>query len=142
MAWPRDAQWCMLRLAGPCHCVRLTSNVRRHNTSRSMRLFVYGTLAPGRPNAHVLSGIAGTWQMGSVRGQLLDEGWGAKQGFPGLVIDRDAGPVQGYVLSSAALENEWARLDAFEGEQYERVAVPVELEDGEVVQAFVYQLRR
>ncbi len=28
MAWPREAQWCMLRLAGPCHCVRLTSNVR------------------------------------------------------------------------------------------------------------------
>jgi hypothetical protein len=33
-AWPREAQWCILRLAGPCRCVRLTSNVRRRNAHR------------------------------------------------------------------------------------------------------------
>jgi gamma-glutamylcyclotransferase (GGCT)/AIG2-like uncharacterized protein YtfP len=29
-------------------------------------LFVYGTLGPGRPNAHVLEGIGGSWQEGHV----------------------------------------------------------------------------
>ena len=28
------------------------------------RLFVYGTLAPGRPNEHVLSEIGGSWEAG------------------------------------------------------------------------------
>ncbi|MGI4199102.1 gamma-glutamylcyclotransferase family protein, partial [Klebsiella pneumoniae] len=27
-------------------------------------LFVYGTLGPGRPNAHILENIGGTWQEG------------------------------------------------------------------------------
>jgi gamma-glutamylcyclotransferase (GGCT)/AIG2-like uncharacterized protein YtfP len=26
------------------------------------RLFVYGTLAPGRPNEHVLADLGGTWE--------------------------------------------------------------------------------
>ncbi len=29
-------------------------------------LFVYGTLGPGRPNAHILENIGGTWQEGHV----------------------------------------------------------------------------
>lgn len=51
------------------------------------RLFVYGTLAPGRPNEHVLSAVPGTWQRGTVRGRLMQAGWGAEQGYPGVVID-------------------------------------------------------
>ena len=35
---------------------------------------------------------------------------------------------------------EWQRLDDFEGLQYERVLTPALLEDGRVVQAFVYQV--
>ena len=31
------------------------------------RLFVYGTLGPGRPNEHILLKIGGTWQPASVR---------------------------------------------------------------------------
>ena len=59
-----------------------------------------------------------------------------------VAINGAAGPVEGFVLSSDALANEWARLDEFEGGQYERVATQVQLEDGQVVQAFVYQLKR
>jgi gamma-glutamylcyclotransferase (GGCT)/AIG2-like uncharacterized protein YtfP len=106
----------------------------------TLRIFVYGTLAPGRSNEHVLSGIPGAWQKGWVRGRLLQEGWGAKQGYPGLVIDDTAGKVEGFVLSSDALADEWARLDKFEGGQYDRVITQVELEDGKVAQAFIYQL--
>ena len=48
-------------------------------------LFVYGTLGPGRPNAHILENIGGTWQEGHVGGSLLEKGWGAKMGYPGIV---------------------------------------------------------
>lgn len=29
-------------------------------------LFVYGTLAPGRPNAHVLAEVPGTWRPATI----------------------------------------------------------------------------
>ena len=106
------------------------------------RLFVYGTLAPGRANEHVLSDIAGTWSKGSVRGQLLQEGWGAERGYPGIVVDPAAELVHGFVLASDALTNEWERLDDFEGAEYERVVAEVELEGGQVVPAFLYQIKR
>jgi gamma-glutamylcyclotransferase (GGCT)/AIG2-like uncharacterized protein YtfP len=106
------------------------------------RLFVYGTLAPGRPNAHVLGDVPGSWQPASVRGRLLHEGWGAAQGCPGIVVDETADPVHGHLLTSDALGGEWARLDAFEGEQYERVLAPVQLAGGDTVQAHLYQLKR
>lgn len=32
------------------------------------RLFVYGTLAPGKPNEHVLAGLTGDWVAASVKG--------------------------------------------------------------------------
>lgn len=31
-------------------------------------LFVYGTLGPGRPNAHIMENIGGSWQPGYVLG--------------------------------------------------------------------------
>jgi gamma-glutamylcyclotransferase (GGCT)/AIG2-like uncharacterized protein YtfP len=105
------------------------------------RLFVYGTLAPGRPNQHVLDGVPGTWQQGTLRGRLLQGGWGAEQGYPGIIVDDTASPVAGYLLTSAALDREWGRLDEFEGIQYQRVLARVELEDGETVEAYVYQLK-
>jgi gamma-glutamylcyclotransferase (GGCT)/AIG2-like uncharacterized protein YtfP len=106
------------------------------------RIFVYGTLAPGRPNAHVLGHLPGLWQKATIRGHLVQAGWGAEQGYPGVVIDVSGATVDGFILSSDALENEWKRLDEFEGIQYERVATQAQLEDGQVVDAFVYQLRQ
>jgi gamma-glutamylcyclotransferase (GGCT)/AIG2-like uncharacterized protein YtfP len=106
------------------------------------RLFVYGTLAPGRSNAHVLGHIPGSWQKASIRGHLLQAGWGAEQGYPGVVIDASGTTVDGFVLSSDALGNEWERLDEFEGDSYQRVSTQAQLEDGQVVQAYVYQLRQ
>jgi gamma-glutamylcyclotransferase (GGCT)/AIG2-like uncharacterized protein YtfP len=106
------------------------------------RLSVYGTLAPGRPNAHVLGHLPGSWQQASIRGHLVQAGWGAEQGYPGVVIDAAGAAVEGFILSSDALESEWARLDAFEGQEYERVVTRALLEDGQAVDAFVYQLRR
>jgi len=105
------------------------------------RIFVYGTLAPGRSNAHLLSHLSGSWQKATIRGHLVQAGWGAEQGYPGVVIDNSAPIVEGFVLSAEGLRHEWQRLDAFEGEQYQRVATQAVLEDGQSVEVFVYQLR-
>lgn len=106
------------------------------------RLFVYGTLAPGRPNEHVLADVEGTWEPATVKGTLLQEGWGAAAGYPGIVLDDRGGDVHGFIFSSEALSALWDRLDAFEGDGYARVVTSVELEDGTVVTAYIYALKR
>ena len=47
----------------------------------SRRLAVYGSLAPGKKNHHVMAGMQGTWRTAVLRGSLLNQGWGADQGF-------------------------------------------------------------
>lgn len=105
------------------------------------RLFVYGTLAPGRPNEGVLSSIGGHWQPGTINGALREAGWGAAMGYPGIDLDDAGNAVAGFVFTSDRLDEHWHTLDAFEGEAYERVQVRVMLEDGSRVDAWVYALR-
>ncbi len=100
------------------------------------RLAVYGTLAPGRSNAHVLYELSGTWTQGSIRGHLHERGWGI---YPGVVLD-DSGPeVAVHVFASRDLPAHWQRLDEFEGSGYRRVSVSVSGVTGEVA-AYVYTL--
>ena len=104
------------------------------------RLFVYGTLQPGGPNEHVMTAIGGDWTRATVKGRLVEGGWGAELGFPGLVIDECGNDIEGYVFSSSALKLHWDYLDAFEGAAYRRVTVAVALQHGEYVDASVYVL--
>ena len=104
-------------------------------------LFVYESLQPGGPNADVLSPINGTWQKGTVSGRLIEAGWGAALGYPGLRLVQDGDRIEGSVLTSADLDTFWDELDAFEGAQYERVLTTVTLDTGENLTAFVYALR-
>ncbi|MEO0887231.1 MAG: gamma-glutamylcyclotransferase family protein [Cyanobacteria bacterium J06648_10] len=106
------------------------------------RLFVYGTLQPGGPNEHVLTDIGGTWEPGVIKGNLVKVGWGAEMGYPGLVIDEEGDEISGYVFVSSNLGASWADLDAFEGDEYERVMTTVTLQNGERVEAYVYALAR
>lgn len=103
-------------------------------------LFVYGSLAPGQSNAHVLADVPGEWTPATVTGTLRQEGWGAAMGYPGLVLDEQGGAVRGLVFSSAHLPAHWSRLDAFEGDGYERVLTTARLDDGRRVDAHVYAL--
>ena len=105
------------------------------------RLFVYGTLAPGRPNEHVLADVSGTWQPATVRGSLVQDGWGAAVGYPGIVLSEQGEEVGGFVFTSADLPAHWSRLDEFEGEGYVRVIAPARLASGATVDAYVYALR-
>jgi gamma-glutamylcyclotransferase (GGCT)/AIG2-like uncharacterized protein YtfP len=108
--------------------------------SGDTRLAVYGSLAPGRGNHRELASLAGEWRTGRVRGWLVDSGWGAAQGYPGLRPDPDGPEVEVQVLISPDLPANWARLDAFEGEEYERVAVTVETDRGPLA-AQIYALK-
>ena len=105
------------------------------------RLFVYGTLGPGRPNEHVLSAIRGSWEAASVTGTLRSEGWGAAMGYPGIHLNEQGGEVEGVLFSSENLSGYWAALDEFEGEAYERVLAKAKLKDGSTVDAYIYALK-
>ena len=104
------------------------------------RLAVYGTLAPSQPNHHQLAGLQGVWRPGSVRGRLVQEGWGADLGFPGLVLDASGDTVAVQLFESPDLPDHWSRLDAFEGEGYQRVLTQVVVAN-EVLVAYIYVIR-
>ena len=78
------------------------------------KLFVYGTLCPGRSNAHILENIGGDWLAGWVKGVLHESGWGAALGFPAIQLDAQGTPVHGYVFQSSSLAQHWPMLDEFE----------------------------
>ena len=105
------------------------------------RLFVYGTLGPGRPNEHVLSAIGGTFQEASVKGFLKPQGWGADMGYPGIVLNDRGDEINGYIFCSEMLGQHWDELDAFEGEEYQRILTTVKAKDNMAVEAYIYILR-
>ena len=104
------------------------------------RLFTYGTLSPGQPNAHMLQSVSGEWEAASVLGKLYPNGWGAALGYPALVLDVSGPVVQGFLLSSEELSPQWAMLDEFEGRAYRRELTQVRKSDGSYVTAYVYAL--
>jgi len=109
------------------------------------RLFIYGTLAPGCPNHHIVSHIEGTWTPGRVKGSLVKEGWGAAMGFLGIVLNNDSTDesyVDGMILSASTLRDNWQMLDEFEGDGYERALTNAFLDSGETVNVHVYQVKR
>ena len=108
-------------------------------TSADTRLATYGTLAPGRPNDHQLADLNGHWRQGTVRGRLVEEGWGAKLGYPGLILDPSGHAVAVHLFESPDLPGHWRRLDAFEGAGYRRVVTRVRTADGDL-EAWIYVL--
>ena len=105
------------------------------------KLFVYGTLGPGRPNEHVLTNIGGSFKTASIKGRLREAGWGADRGYPGIDLDENGDEVKGFIFCSDNLDNHWKALDDFEGEGYQRLPTKATLEDGSVVDVYVYSLR-
>ena len=103
-------------------------------------LFVYGTLAPGRPNEHILKKLGGHWQKAKVRGTLHEEGWGATMGYPAIVLEESAGEVNGFLFTSEKLSSHWPVLDEFEGREYQRVITSATLNNGQMVDVNIYVL--
>jgi gamma-glutamylcyclotransferase (GGCT)/AIG2-like uncharacterized protein YtfP len=91
----------------------------------SQTLAVYGTLAPGRPNHHVVARLGGEWTDGLIEGDLLPVGWGAALGYPGFRPRAGGAAVAVKVLTAPSLATAWPTLDRFEGSEYRRILVPV-----------------
>jgi gamma-glutamylcyclotransferase (GGCT)/AIG2-like uncharacterized protein YtfP len=103
---------------------------------------VYGSLAPGKMNHHVVAPAAGAWSVGLVSGTFSENGWGATHGFPGLRWSPEGSDVKVNLLTSDGLPALWPDLDRFEGDDYMRILVPVFSESGGLVAvANLYELR-
>tara|TARA_R110002050_G_scaffold681_5_gene4928 strand:- start:20 stop:358 length:339 start_codon:yes stop_codon:yes gene_type:complete len=106
-----------------------------------MTLFVYGTLMPNCPNAHVLERIVGKFVPATVKGFLVDAGWSASMGYPGIRLDANGDTVHGFLFTSSNLINHWDYLDDFEGNEFVRTPVTVERYDELEVDTYIYTLK-
>jgi len=102
-------------------------------------LFVYGTLAPGEENAHIMNGMDGKWHKANVRGIRYATGWGTHKKHPGFIPDANGEIINGLVFISDDLPAHWVRLDKFEGKDYQRVPIQATLENGKVIDAQIYR---
>jgi gamma-glutamylcyclotransferase (GGCT)/AIG2-like uncharacterized protein YtfP len=100
------------------------------------RLVVYGSLAPGEENHHVVAGLEGTWQPCVITGTI-----DIHDGYRIFRWEKDGERVHAQMLISRDLPENWRRLDEFEGADYRRVVIPAELE-GRLVLASVYTAAR
>lgn len=103
-------------------------------------LFVYGSLAPGQSAEYFLKSLGGTWSKAAIQARFFDRGWSQGFGYPGVVVDAQADWLDGYLFSSALLQDNWPEIDDYEGREYRRVQVTVRLEDQSLLDAFVYEL--
>jgi hypothetical protein len=88
------------------------------------RLIVYGSLAPGGPNAFLLSGLEGEWQRCHIHGHM-----GRYRGFKSFRADPEGPEHQAWLFSSAELPRVILDLDDFEGEEYQRSIIPARVND-------------
>ncbi|AXB59051.1 gamma-glutamylcyclotransferase [Flavobacterium fluviale] len=106
-------------------------------------LIIYGTLSPGGPNHHIMEKIQGEWKKGIVKGNLINEGWGAALGYNAftpcpVAWERE---IPCHVLFSESLEEHLAYLDDFEGEDYRRIFAEYKLDDGRGGAAYIYAVK-
>jgi len=107
-------------------------------------LIIYGSLAPGEANHHIISHINGIWLKAFVNGLIIDNGWSTRTGYPEFQRMDDASErVEVLAFVSEDLDTYWDQIDEFEGtEQYKRVTISCELENGKVMDAFIYEATR
>lgn len=88
-------------------------------------LAIYGTLAPGRSNHHVVADIEGDWIDVAIRGHRFTARWRDSPGYPGFRPDPEGPIVEALVLASDEMSAHWDRLDHFEGPGYQRIEIEV-----------------
>ncbi len=99
------------------------------------RLFVYGTLLRGEPAHAVLEPFARVIAAASVRGSLVQ----LPAGYP--VMAPSDGTVWGELIWLSNANAAFSILDAYEGEQYARVLLPVDPLTGSADTAWCYVAR-
>ena len=105
-------------------------------------LIIYGSLAPGESNHREVEHIDGVWKKGVIRGVLVNQGWGAYEGYLAFrhVPENAQRGIDCSILISDDLEQHWDRLDDFEGRGYLRLLASYELENGEIGIGNIYAL--
>ncbi len=99
----------------------------------SHRIAVYGTLAPGKPNASVIADIKGEWKQGTVVGNVHKQ-----DGLHAFRWTDNGNTVGVQVLVTSDLKAHLERLDQFEGPRYRRILVPVSL-SGRISVCSIYE---
>jgi gamma-glutamylcyclotransferase (GGCT)/AIG2-like uncharacterized protein YtfP len=93
--------------------------------SPERKLIVYGTLAPGEPNHHIISDLEGEWDTCIAEGDLID--------FNGLMLFRwkpSGKRLEMKLFISPDLPKQWAKIDKFEGFYYKRRLIAAETDRG------------
>lgn len=107
-------------------------------------LIIYGSLAPGESNHSIMDPIKGEWKKATIKGKLLEGGWGSSLGYHGFTPANsdEAEIINAYVLFSKDLTASWNYLDEFEGDGYIRIQTEYQLENGEKGIGFIYALKQ
>ncbi len=97
------------------------------------RLVVYGSLAPGGVNNFILARLGGSWVRCTIRGRIR-----MYRGFRAFKFD-PAGPEHpAWLFTSPALREKFPDLDDFEGDDYRRIIIPVQV-GGQEILANIYE---
>ena len=124
-------------------------NQAAESMARPNALFVYGTLAPGQVNAHILALLSEAWTEAQISGSLNDAGWGAAHGCQSArLTDNDidnmtadshpTSVVDGVLFESEDLADFWRKLYDFEGIDYRAEVTTARLVTGEYRRYVVY----
>lgn len=97
------------------------------------KLIVYGSLAPGEANHFLLAGLRGEWYFCHIRGHI-----GQYRGFKSFCYDPHGSEHPAWLLVSPELARVIPELDDFEGEEYERIIIPVQV-NGRWIMAQIYE---
>jgi gamma-glutamylcyclotransferase (GGCT)/AIG2-like uncharacterized protein YtfP len=103
------------------------------NEPATVDLFVYGTLIPGERWWDVVERFVVAHRVARAHGSLYDTG----DGYPAATFAPDDPEIHGAVLTLRPADLALARLDRFEGEEYERVTVRTT--DGAAVIAYAWR---
>jgi predicted metal-dependent HD superfamily phosphohydrolase len=89
-----------------------------------------------------MTAIGGAWREGfAMPGVREPKGWGAAIGYPGVAWKTGPSAIDVWVFESRNLSAHWDALDAFEGEEYVRLYVPLTRAGAASEIAFTYALR-
>jgi gamma-glutamylcyclotransferase (GGCT)/AIG2-like uncharacterized protein YtfP len=86
------------------------------------RLFVYGSLRTGQTARGLVEPYVREWSPATVRGSM----YAFSSGYPGVVLEATGGIVMGELLWLRDLTAALPVLDAWEGDDYDRVLVQVD----------------
>lgn len=112
------------------------------NYKPEKNLIVYGSLAPGEANHHIVEHIKGKWQKAIIKGKLEKEGWAAGMGYYGFrhTSAGEQDEIKAFVFTSDELIANWKQLDEFEGVEYKRILAAYQLDNGEVGCGYIYAI--